>query len=224
MVLQLCAQRYQGRGAYCSRDALELVCGKAHFSSVSGFQCARRRGPRHHLECTSFASGYPHKRAGGFVAHVRTNGRVRTVSGRRTAALPYGAKHIRINSATQGESSSVSNVPSQLEQRPSRAGARWTVSDRLHMTQYKRTVVRSARRSAARSSAGASSASAGSRCAPFRRPAFGAFSIVIMADGSQLLSRPGWSGATRMVRGPVNTMYALRSAGERASAHALARA
>jgi hypothetical protein len=51
--------------------------------------------------------------------------------------------------ATQAESNSVSNVPPQLEQRPGRAGARWTVSDRPHITQYRRTVVRTARRSAA---------------------------------------------------------------------------
>ena len=69
--------------------------------------------------------------------------------------------------ATQADSNSVSNVPSQLEQRPGRTGARWTVSDRPHMTQYRRTVVRAARRSAARFSGGASASNARSRCTPF---------------------------------------------------------
>jgi hypothetical protein len=39
--------------------------------------------------------------------------------------------------ATQADSNSVSKVPSQLEQRPGRTGARCTVSDRPHMTQYR---------------------------------------------------------------------------------------
>jgi hypothetical protein len=101
------------------------------------------------------------------------------------AALPEPpcAENGRVRQfATQAESNSVSNVPSQLEQRPGRAGARWTVSDRPHMTQYRRIVVRTARRSAARCSAGASSASASSRWTPFLRSAFGTFCIVIM-DG-----------------------------------------
>jgi hypothetical protein len=82
--------------------------------------------------------------------------------------------------ANQADSNSVSNVPSQLEQRPGRTGARWTVSDRPHITQYRRTVVRAAGRSAARSSRGASSSSARSRCTPFLRSAFDAFRIFIM--------------------------------------------
>ena len=130
---------------------------------------------------------------------------------------PGGLRNFLGQFSTHSESNSVSNVPSQLEQRPGRAGARCTVSDRPHITQTRRNVVRAARRSAARCSAGASSASASSRCGPFLRSAFDAFFIVVMGRGSQIpesawLVRPDSDGA-----GPVNTMYALRSAEERAS-------
>jgi hypothetical protein len=64
----------------------------------------------------------------------------------------YPAKEGAGHFATQAESNSVSKVPPQLEQRPVRAGALGTVADRPHITQYRRTVVRAARRSAARCS------------------------------------------------------------------------
>jgi hypothetical protein len=117
--------------------------------------------------------------------------------------------------STQSGSSSVSSVPSQLLQRPGCAGARLTGSDRPHITQYMRSSMRAARRAAARSSAGASAASSSSRCAPFRRAPGCTFSPSIVGHAfpnpeSTWLERHDSDSA-----GPVNTRYALRSAGNK---------
>jgi hypothetical protein len=121
--------------------------------------------------------------------------------------------------ATQPASNSVSNVPSQLEQRPGRTGARSTVSDRPHITQYRRTVVRTAWRSAARCSAGASSTSSTSRCLSFLRPTLRAFSI-IMADSDPRVPESAWlERHDSDGSGPVSTKFALQSAGTSQQRH-----
>jgi hypothetical protein len=83
--------------------------------------------------------------------------------------------------------------------------------------------MRTAWRSAARCSAGASSATSSSRWLPFLRPTLRTFSITMIDGHPPEIPESAWLGRHDSDGvGPVNTKYAVRSAGQ-ASSDTLAR-